>query len=139
MRKGYQRKTLLILLFAICSNCAIKPLQGIYTNQCILYGSPEAVVSLNADGTFLYVFPYIRGEHIEGRWSVHDDTLNLISEYLVRNDSRDPVKPEHEFARLPKLIVKGKKLYEVTINRERKQCYFKKSEKIANEIGVKAP
>lgn len=118
-----------ILLLATCTNCAKTSLVGTYTNQCSLYESPEAVVTLNSNGTFAYVFPYIKGEHIEGTWKVNGDTLSLLSQYLVRKEYRDTVKPEHEFARLPKLIIKGKKLYEVSDDEKRKRCYFVREKK----------
>ena len=113
-----------ILLLAFCTNCAKTSLVGSYINQCTLYGSPESVVTLNRDDTFSCVFPYIKGEHLEGTWTVKGDTLSLLSLYVVRKEYRDTVKPEHEFARFPKLIIKGKKLYEVSDDEKRKRCYY---------------
>ena len=118
-----------ILILAICTNCASPSLVGTYINQCSLYNSPEAVVTLNSNGTFSYVFPYIKGEYIEGTWKVNSDTVNLLSLYLVRKEYKEAVKPEHEFARLPKLIKKGKRLYEVTDDEKRKRCYFVREKK----------
>lgn len=119
------RIMLILLAVIFSSSCSRKIHSGIYKGNCILYHWPEAYFQLKNDSSFVYVWPYIVGEQMEGTWKVDGSVLKLIPEYLVANTYRERIKPEHTFAKLPDYKIKGDRLIEIANNKYRKKpCYF---------------
>lgn len=129
INKTYLGFSFIGLLFA---GCIVNrgEIKGVYINKCFLYGHPSEIITLNDDKSFVFDYPYMRNSNIIGTWKARHDTLVLSSEYLVRGGRKVSVTAEMEYAHFPNFLIRGKKLYELKSDGEKKtNCYLIKQKK----------
>jgi hypothetical protein len=108
----------------------IKDSYGTYENSCVLYDRlPAVTLVLKSDNTFSYKFPYV-DDRIEGIWRISKDSLILRSDYFLKEN--EPLTPKRKYTDVPGediYLIRGTKLYAVSSNGMKRECYLKKVRK----------
>ena len=131
--KRDEMKTSDILVFLVVfSACTFRfdKTESTFSSTCILYGSPDLVITLYSNGRFEYKMPYV--EDINGSWTQIKDTLVLTSERFsaVNPSEAKPANIYNKYTDLEgdkdQFLIKGKKLYAINKNGVSKKCELTK-------------
>jgi len=127
----------ILALVLASSGCAVIPkkIAGTYKSSCLLYNTPDLIMSLNEDRTFNYRLAFLE-DTIKGKWHISGDTLILnsisfLDEFIQKTypDAPKELIPRYKYTESHEkdvFLIKGSMLLPLTKEGFNKKCYLKK-------------